>query len=268
MSQPPQGHSPFCPSCSTEPCQPPANTSWFDRVLILPKYKLLFCGIEKNAIKLLSKLVNTAMGACDLGRCSDRRNFSWLPFSAETTNLTLCAYRDLLRVVDWRKIVVYRDPMERFLSAHSSKCLLNIWKGDADGRVHCQELFNLPRYSTPSLLHVARRLGQYGHLNPHWAPQGSFCGGTVASQWTSYSHHVPFHNLSLLLDIFRAAGGPSATHHALQEAVRAPSDSKHITHAAAKIRDQEPALRQLLFDYHADDYRLFHMHYLYELQRR
>eukprot|EP00964_Phaeocystis_antarctica_P163216 scaffold138998_cov151-Phaeocystis_antarctica.AAC.1 len=68
--------------------------------------------------------------------------------------------------------------MERFLSAYRSKCLL----GDSDGRTHCHQVFKLnnshmaPRAEELSVLNVANRLAKYGHYNPHWATQSSFCG--------------------------------------------------------------------------------------------
>ena len=80
--------------------------------------------VAKSGIMLLSKLINTAMGACSGGRCMGGGNFSWLPFGPRDSNLTLCAYRGLLRDSSWTKVVVYRDPMERFLSAYSGSAWL------------------------------------------------------------------------------------------------------------------------------------------------
>ena len=76
------------------------------------------------------------------------------------------------------KVIVYRNPLERFLSAYrskSTKCLL----GDAhDGRTHCHKVFRLEDENV-SLVNVAYRLRTFGRHNPHWAPQSDFCGNTT-----------------------------------------------------------------------------------------
>ena len=143
--------------------------SWFDRVSTLEKgVDVLTCGIEKNGITLLNGVLAEVMG----------RKFQWFPANPSTVGLSLEAFKDRLGDASnsWRKLVVYRDPMERFLSAYRSKCLLA--DGDRDGRKHCHDLFRL-NDSQISVLNVASRLPQYGHHNPHWATQTSFCGGTV-----------------------------------------------------------------------------------------
>ena len=95
----------------------------------------------------------------------------------------------LLRNESWQKVMVYRDPMERFLSAFNSKCLL----GDGDGRSHCHEPLGVEHPTIPA---VADRLAN-GPLvcDPHWRPMARFCGGTVGSAWEQYTHHVFLHHL-------------------------------------------------------------------------
>ena len=145
--------------------------SWFDRVSILEKgVDVITCGIEKNGITLLTRIIAEVLG----------QEFKWYPSNPSMVGLSLEAFKDRLGDASssWRKLVVYRDPMERFLSAYRSKCLLA--EGDRDGRKHCHNLFRL-NDSQISVLNVASRLPQYGHHNPHWATQTSFCGGTVGS---------------------------------------------------------------------------------------
>ena len=140
------------------------SLSWFDRVSILEKgVDVITCGIEKNGITLLNRILAKVMG----GR------FEWFPANPSTVGLSLEAFKDRLGDASnsWRKLVVYRDPMERFLSAYRSKCLLA--DGDRDGRMHCHNLFRL-NDSQISVLNVASRLPQYGHHNPHWATQTYF----------------------------------------------------------------------------------------------
>ena len=77
----------------------------------------------------------------------------------------------------WRKVVVYRDPLERFLSAHGDKCLearvgmskaiKGVRAGPArnDASKHCFKVFNLTREEGASPLAVARRLAANAHDN-------------------------------------------------------------------------------------------------------
>ena len=127
--------------------------SWFDRVSVIEKGVLVItCGIEKNGITLLNRILATVLG----------RRFEWKPANPSTMGLSLAAFKDRLGDASnsWRKLVVYRDPMERFLSAYRSKCLLA--DGDRDGRKHCHDVFGL-NDSQISLLNVASRLPQHGH---------------------------------------------------------------------------------------------------------
>ena len=92
-----------------------ASFSWFDRVSVFMDMKLLVCGIEKNGITVLNRALAAAQ----------RKNFSWFPNNPSKEHLSLEAFKRLLQDPNnsWRKLVVYREPMERFLSAyHSSAC--------------------------------------------------------------------------------------------------------------------------------------------------
>ena len=239
--------------------------SWFDRVSTLEKgVDVLTCGIEKNGITLLKRIIAEVMG----------RKFEWFPANPSTVGLSLEAFKDRLGDASnsWRKLVVYRDPMERFLSAYRSKCLL----GDSDGRMHCHDLFRL-NDSQISVLNVASRLPQYGYHNPHWATQSSFCGGTVGSMWTSYTHHVSFNNLSGIADAFEGRVSPktfekiriqlspqsASGRFQLQEGKKiqlSPHSASggHITDAKGHVQADlgSAEVRRKLYDFYAKDYRL------------
>ena len=222
--------------------------SWFDRVSTLEKgVDVLTCGIEKNGITLLTRIIAEVMG----------RKFEWFPANPSTVGLSLEAFKDRLGDASnsWRKLVVYRDPMERFLSAYRSKCLLA--DGDRDGRKHCHDLFRL-NDSQISVLNVASRLPQYGHHNPHWATQTSFCGGTVGSMWTSYTHHVSFNNLSGIADAFKGRVPPK-TFERIRIELQPAAPGKHITDAKAHVQADlgSAEVRRLLYDFYSDDYRHF-----------
>jgi|MDSW01.2.fsa_nt_gb hypothetical protein len=235
-----------------------ASFSWFDRVSVFMDMKLLVCGIEKNGITVLNRALAAAQ----------RKNFSWFPNNPSKEHLSLEAFKRLLQDPNnsWRKLVVYREPMERFLSAYHSKCLLR----DDDGKKHCHDTFRL-NASQISILNVARLLALYGHSNPHWAPQASFCGNTVGPMWESYTHHISFNNLSAIADVFEGWVPPKAL-----SAVRstlAPIHtahghvSRHITNAKGLIGEESPDVRRLLFDFYKDDYRVFLSESLYTLDR-
>ena len=206
---------------------------------------VITCGIAKNGITLLKRILAEVLG----------QEFEWYPANPSKVGLSLEAFKDRLGDASnsWRKLVVYRDPMERFLSAYRSKCLL----GDRDGEKHCHQVFKLNE-SQISILNVANRLAQYGHYNPHWATQSSFCGGTVGSMWTSYTHHVSFNNLSGIADAFKGRV-PPATFERLRIELQPAAPGKHITDAKAHVQADlgSPAVRRLLYDFYSDDYRLF-----------
>ena len=230
-----------------------AALSWFDRVSVIEKgVRVITCGIDKNGITLLNRIIATVLG----------HRFERAPANPFKVGLSLEAFKDRLGDASnsWRKLVVHRDPMERFLSAYRSKCLLA--DGDRDGRKHCHDVFGL-NDSQISLLNVARcRLPQHGHRNQHWAAQTSFCGGTVGSMWTSYTHHVSFNNLSGIAEAFEGRV-PPATFEKIRIELRPPaSGNKHITNAKAHVQADldSPAVRRLLYDFYRDDYRLFATH--------
>ena len=223
--------------------------SWFDRVSVLEKgVNVITCGIEKNGITLLTRIIAEVLG----------QEFKWYPSNPSMVGLSLEAFKDRLGDASnsWRKLVVYRDPMERFLSAYRSKCLL----GDSDGRMHCHDLFRL-NDSQISVLNVASRLPQYGYHNPHWATQSSFCGGTVGSMWTSYTHHVSFNNLSGIADAFEGRVSPK-TFEKIRIQLRPPASGGHITDAKGHVEADlgSAEVRRKLYDFYSDDYRLFGTH--------
>lgn len=233
-----------------------ATHSWFDRVSVLARCRVLACGIEKNGITLLDHVLTKAAGS----------PFGWLPFNAAEVGLNQSVLEHLLTDSDsgWRSLVVYRDPMERFLSAYHSKCL----HGDQDGWQHCHDIFKL-NDSQITILNVARRLPQFGHSNPHWALQTSFCGKTVGRMWRSYTHRISFNHLAEIAEVFEGRVQPD-TLEAIRSILAAPSGERsHITHSnRVKVRAEESIeVRRLLYDFYAADYRLFISENRYGLER-
>ena len=122
-------------------CIPPSpqwspGQSWFSRVSVLNSSRVLACTIEKNGMAVQDVLFALAEGV----------PFCWFPFNPTQQNLSIDSFLARLRdkKSSWRKLIVYRDPMERFLSAYRSKCLLS----DGDARFHCHPIFRLSDQET------------------------------------------------------------------------------------------------------------------------
>ena len=215
----------------------------FDRVLVMPEARTIVCGIEKCGITTMAhvaQLVNRLA------------NFHWWQSSPDKFNTSFGAFLTLLGNPWWRSVVVYRDPIDRFVSAFQNKCLLK----DRDGAKHCHRVFRL-NASQMSMEAVAAGLPAYGYSNPHWIPQSHFCGGTVRSAWASYTHHILLSNLSRQLpDLFhdRVPDKTRASIRSYLAASQGPRNS-HVTHASDT---RVPvAVRQQLVDFYWEDYRLF-----------
>ena len=230
------------------------NALWFDRVVTFPEKRIAVCGIEKNGVTELNQLAAAIQ--------NDTMK-SWFKYSPQANGIKFTTFLRLLKFKSWRKALIYRDPMERFLSAYNSKCL----KRDMDGYLHCHRFFNLTDDEV-SLRAVAERLPRDGHLNPHWARQGAFCGNTFASNWQDYDFHIATKNLSRLMDVFEGRLDTEERGRA-QAFVRSSAPnralSNHTTNAEASIHNESLAVRRLLYDYYAEDYRLFQTNFVYML---
>ncbi len=230
------------------------NALWFDRLVTFPAKKIVVCGIEKNGITELNELA---------AAINNDTQMQWFKYSPQASGIKYGTFLRMLKFTSWRKAIIYRDPMERFLSAYNSKCL----KRDEDGYLNCQRFFNLTD-SEVTLRAVAERLPQDGHLNPHWARQSSFCGNTFASNWHDYNFHIATKNLSRLIDVFDGRLETEERARAEKYMLRsAPLRvlSNHTTNAEASIHEESLKVRRLLFDYYAEDYRLFQTNFVYLL---
>ena len=216
----------------------------FTRVKLMHGARTLVCGIEKCGITTIEHVAQLVNGF---------PKFKWFLSSPTKQNTSFDAYLALLKTPLWQSVLVYRDPIDRFVSAYKSKCLL----GDPDGVRHCHDVFRL-NASQISLEAVAARLPMYGYSNPHWIPQSHFCGGTVRSAWDSYTHHIPLSNLSdKLIDLFRDRV-PNKTLASINSYLaRAQiSTNKHVTHASHSSVSST-VVRHQLIDFYWEDYRLF-----------
>lgn len=136
-----------------------AHLGWLSRVIVLSPERLLLCGVEKNGIALLNQLAARVRG----------QRFAWFSYNPWRSGIP--PDPDALwhwRSPDWRRVVVLREPMERFFSAWASKCGPH---RDHDGDRNCEQVFQLTHRDNATVNTVASRLQPYGLVNAHWAPQ-------------------------------------------------------------------------------------------------
>ena len=155
----------------------------FNRVVLMPPARTLVCAADKVGSTTINRIASLVLGK-PLGK--NNGVFIGVPAAF---NVSFAKFKRLLKDDSWNRVLLYRDPIERFVSAYQSKCLLR----DRDGRKRCHNVFQLEE---PSIEAVVARLPRYGYTNAHWAPLSHFCGGTVGAAWSAYSHHIPLHNLS------------------------------------------------------------------------
>jgi len=141
-----------------------------DRLMFVPKEKVIVCGIEKNAITLANHLVSAL----------NNKKMKWFQASPGALGLSQETVHKRLDDPSWKKLVLYRDPVERFLSAYNSKCL----RGDKDGPRHCEQALNL-KTSEVSHLNAALSLYKSFPMDAHWRPQHYLCDGSVGSRGAS-----------------------------------------------------------------------------------
>ena len=152
------------------------NTLFFLRALA--HERLFFCLIPKNgflALNMVFAIIQKQPFKWNMGDLSCLGDASCKDADGGPLNLTSIFDDESNGEPDkkWRRIVVHRDPVERFLSAYRSKCCL----ADTDGIQHCDQLFQLNRKRSEITPHaVASRLFSHGYRNGHWMPQRAFCG--------------------------------------------------------------------------------------------
>ena len=209
-----------------------------DRVMLIPSEKLVICGVEKNAI---TQLIQVACALMD-------KPFNYFNCAhSPTSTAQLVSY---LEDSEWNKVVVTRDPLERFVSGYRSKCLM----GDNDGIVHREQALNLTRSDT-SMLRVALALYEEFPLNPHWRPQHYFCGGTVGTHFHHYTH-VPMENISLGLTAFLRSAVSTAAFGRAEKVIKPPTDS-HRTNAREQTHLVHQETSRMIKSVYGCDYELF-----------
>ena len=215
----------------------------FNRVVLMPPARTLVCAADKVGSTTINRIASLVLGK-PLGK--NNGVFIGVPAAF---NVSFAKFKRLLKDDSWHRVLLYRDPIERFVSAYQSKCLLR----DRDGRKRCHNVFQLEE---PTIEAVVARLPRYGYTNAHWAPLSHFCGGTVGAAWSAYSHHIPLHNLSAAFpELLRGRVSDRTMHAIVHYLAKGRFAGNHVTHADQRAA-LAPAIRQQLVDFYWEDYRL------------
>ena len=181
---------------SHRPSSPEGLLSYrlLESLLPVPQHKILVCLIEKNGLTAQAVLFAGLLGAHNTSKVNKMIESGTVP---QGTNWLKVQYTKMIespvefmatataRLLspNWRKVVVLRHPVERFVSAYRDKCVteLALWKSNAPhSDVRCLRVFRLD-VANVSIKAVAERL-HLGAADPHWAPQSTFCGGLSATR--------------------------------------------------------------------------------------
>ena len=162
----------------------------------VPQHRLLICLVEKNGLTAQSVLSADLLGQHDKTDKAMTAGVIIYGPDGFPARYTIRAQYDAMRKSpvehmataaarlfspEWRKVVVVRHPVERFVSAYRSKCVteLAMLKAGRKAEARCLNVFRL-RFEDVSMQAVAERL-HLGVTDPHWAPQSAFCGGLGAT---------------------------------------------------------------------------------------
>jgi len=162
------------PFSALTPAWPPFDIDFMNnpdsRVLVLPKAKLAFCYIEKNACTEFNGLFNHMNGITtgDMWWRSQPMNFG-------------LQVSDLTQANGWKWAVFLRDPASRYLSAWGSKCLqqeddgINCIPNEAVVHAGWADESKVASFKNAVVWNSVHQ--ESLHMNPHWANQSDFCGG-------------------------------------------------------------------------------------------
>lgn len=139
---------------------------------MLPHYKLLFCRIPKAGSTAISDLVSS------ISPPPFPEHPSWTYHQPPDHNLYAADVSRILRDPTWQKVVIYREPLSRFLSAYRSKC------EGYDGDGVCEAVFHGP---TPSFADAIRNMILQDNFHPdiHFIPQAELCNLQMALPYFS-----------------------------------------------------------------------------------
>jgi len=229
--------------------------------IIVRKYKLLYCYFPKvggtSMNMLLFKMSGEAPAA---GKDSSESHGHLSPDALGWTREDLQA---ALEDDSWTKAVLYRDPVERFISAYMSKCKTDLRRLARP----CKRHFG----SKVTFLEAVRMMGEsqpFGtRRDQHFAPQYEKCGDLRRTiGWYQFAHQFKKETIrQIVMDMRARVGAERAATKAFEESY--PAAGKHPgSNNAATTSEQE--MRDLfanvtddeferLVDYYEGDYETF-----------
>ena len=145
---------------------------------LLPEYKLVFCSIAKAGSSATTKLL------LSISPPPYPQHPFWLQHRPSDYGLNA---EDMLRILNdksWLKAVIYRDPLERFLSAYRSKC------EDFDADQTCSLVFHNRK---PSFAGAVRQLV----LREDFSPDGHF---RTQAESCNLNEYLPLYQEQFNLD--------------------------------------------------------------------
>ena len=166
-----------------------ASRLW-NRLIVLPDLRTVLCAIDKNGLTVQNAVARAIHRDPHPEFTGSFFGAGGFRFAPDRYDIDAAAAKRLVADSGWRRIIVHRSPLDRFVSAYNSKCR----NADGDGRRHCWDLFG---GENVSMSEVATWLLANGiPNNPHWLPQAHFCGGLAGA---TYTHAIPFDQMATLL---------------------------------------------------------------------
>ena len=237
------------------------QNDFVDALLLIPNLKFAFCIIPKCGSTMITPILNHLSTYANTS-CSVN---TWRWSTPECLGMNM---NDVVKNVyldpSWHKAIFYRDPIVRFLSAYTSKCV----PGHDPLRLsvkHCVRAFGSWNIS---LSHALRRLNETKKMNDiHFIPQSNYCGN-LTKYFRYYDTKINLDNTSRheILTLFDKTGMNATTApktfflidkaFPLQQNSNANVPSNHhITHSAEHVEYFYHNVddRDLLLNYYKED---------------
>lgn len=227
----------------------------------------LFCSLEHHNWN------SNKWGADDadpVGRFA--KGCGWGSAHKQQAGFTVANLYHTLEDPSWTKFIFVREPLERFLSGWSSKCVEG--KGDDDGPIVCKGVFGSPRISFKKAVRILtsmdpiRSAAGKGPLD-HFALQSTFCMNTATDkryrivQLQSETASKEVAHMLNLVGIDNPNDVPGYRFNFGSAMLTPSSNSTHTTNAAADVKSfyhaQPPVLLKKLLTHYSPDYKAFNI---------
>lgn len=166
---------------------------WDGSPIVVPELRLIYCSIPKNACTQMKRIVHRVRGSRHWN-VTDTALERWHIHKPETNhliylrNLSMARANDVMHDPRWTRLILVRDPIERFASAFLDKCARAYYEAVRNGgdKVERKRVVNIncpvstvdqSQSAEEVLRAVERRAFWHGvlTLNSHFRPQSSFC---------------------------------------------------------------------------------------------